>query len=191
MTEMTVAQLRPGQAFRVDLGASGHLDYRLIYANNCRAHVEPLERGKKSIVASDGSVLAEFCLPGGKVNIAPGTVCLPIGGLMDELDEMLGTDTAAPSSAREKHGSYDIFHAPRVGMPPMRPNTKRDQMLKLILAGTDSVTKLMAHFAMKRTLVLAHVWEMWNTNGWGYGVSGDKIVVTAPPVEDDGLGDLL
>lgn len=197
---MPVSRLQPGQAFRVDLCGYGHIDYRLLYANDCRAYVEPLMKTKRTIAKKDAlteltgeTVLAEFDAPGGRVNIAPSTACTPI--LEDGDDE----DLTGPCPYRSKPAvaaikikkTADIYHAPQIAKRPVRPKTTRAEMLAAIQGGMASLKKLAAKFEMKEGLVKAHIWEMWNSCGYGYSITGDAVEIEKPLGNDDGLEDLL
>lgn len=188
MNMTTVAKLQPGDAFRVDLLGLGHLDYRLIYVNDCRAYVEPLERSRKVIARKDPladllgeTVLAEFDAPGGRVNIAPLTQCTPI---IEE--EHAVTKTVNNIVVGKK---ADVHHDPQTPKRSLRQKTVRADMLAVLLGGEHSVEAIAVRFGMKRSLVLAHVWEMWNCHGYGYTVTGDTIVVEQPSSVD--VEDLL
>lgn len=166
---------RPGTTFRVC-----DIEYRLLYVNSCRAHVEPLARRTMKINKTDDltglETPVEFSMPSGRQNIAPGTMVEVLG--VDN-DDLLGI---APTRAERKTAGH-IGRAPQKPPRPLRPGTTRAKMLEYItddLTGSNKVSDVMAQFNMPRQLVLAHLYEMWNSCGWGYGVDGDNITMTEP-----------
>lgn len=187
---MQVCQLSPGQAFAVDLGPHGRIDYRLIYVNNCRAYVEPLMKKKKIIKDSlsdlTGETLAEFDAPGGRQNISPNTEVEPLDIEM----ERVGTidKDGGFVGAKSKRGERDF--PPKIQERPVRPNTTRARLLDALLAGETRIPALMKKFDMDRGLLVAHVHEMWKCHGYGYSVVGDAIKVV-PPLASDDVEDLL
>ncbi len=181
--EVSVGSLRPGTAFRVDLGRHGNLDYRLIRANDCRAWVEPLVGGQRQIKNSEGEVMAEFEDRSGRCNIAPATRCTVLEGV----PVMTNFEEKQRSRRGERH--YDAQPAGK----PVRPNTKRAKMLEMLLddpTGQTDINSIMLAFDMDRNLVVAHVHEMHVQHGYGYSVVGDTITIMEPlPAAD--LEDLL
>lgn len=199
---MTVSSLRPGTAFRIDLGRGQHLDYRLIYANDCRAYVEPMMRKKKTIARKDDVsdltgepvVLAEFEAPGGKVNIAPGTIVdeLLEAAPMDEDDDLTGAAPTKPAIkpvVHQKRGDRHFDPTPQTR--PVRPNTTRAEMLDALLKGEKSVAALAKKFGQKTSLTIAHIRELWKCHGYGYSIRDDKITITPPLPQNDDISDLL
>lgn len=190
---MTVSSLRPGTAFRIYLGPNSYLDYRLVYANECRAYVEPLMRSKRTIarknddlsdLTGEATVLAEFDAPsGGKVNIAPGT---EVDELLDQPDEDDDDLTGAPAKTRpviatqgqSKRGDRHFDPTPQAR--PVRPNTTRADMLAALIGGETSLAALAKKFGQKTSLTVAHIHEMWKCHGYGYTVKGDKVTIKQP-----------
>ncbi len=203
---MLVCQLQPGQAFRVGGSVEGfpdtpdfYTDYRMIRVGNGSAYVEPLGKIRRAIKSGDGETLAEFDSPSGnKMHISRETKCIPLDedGDEDLCGPRVGQDglvvpiEAKPSS--RKVAGADIHHPPQKAQRPVKPGSKREAILKDIQKGILSVDKLAEKHGMKRTLLLAHVWELWNSCGYGYTVVGDKLTIMAPVGhEDDDMGDLL
>lgn len=176
MSEVPLRSLSPGSTFMVDLGPHGRLDYRLLYVNDCRAFVEPLGRKVKQVKSND-DLLAEFEVPeGSRGNIAPGTMVT----MLEQCNDDLLGDAPVASRARATKAGV-ISHPPQKAKRPMRPKTTRAKMYEFItdpLIGEPSVKAVMAHFEMKKALVLAHIWTMWRDNGFGYTVDDDKIEIT-------------
>lgn len=168
-----VYKLRPGQAFRIWLGKSQYLDYRLIHSNECRAYVEPLNRRKLDILDD---------APGGRVSIAPSCECEIID---EELDEMMKNTTGAVKTTEKKKDAIAKRGADRKFEPakqtrPVRAGTIRADLLAAMEAGNSDIPKLMKQFDMARSLLIAHVHEMHKCHGYGYSVVGDVVKIVRP-----------
>lgn len=168
-----VNRLRPGQAFRIWLG-SDYLDYRLIHVNECRAYVEPLHRGRKADILEDS--------PGGRVNITPSCDCEIIDEELNEIMKSTPTATAAPAKKKEDKTprSADRKFAPEKQERPVREGTIRAKLLAALESGKTGIPKLMKEFDMPRSLLVAHVHEMWKCHGYGYSVTGDVVKIVRP-----------
>lgn len=176
-----VYNLKPGQAFRIWFGGpkNEYLDYRLIHVNDCRAYVEPLYRRKTDIL--DDAVPGER----GRVNITPYVDCEIID---EELDKIMKTQTAATpkkeTTAKEKTDrtprGADRKFEPKKQERPVREGTVRAKLLAAIESGKSDIPKLMKEFDMGRSLLVAHVHEMWKCHGYGYSVTGDVIKIVKP-----------
>lgn len=209
---MFVRQLSPGQAFRTGGALEGfpdtpdyYTDFRLLYVSDCRAYVEPLGRVKRKITKKDEfsdltgreETLAEFDSPGGtRGNISSGTICVPLGD--DGEEDLAGprprndfgpTTGGLRATLIKKPAGADIHHPPQAPQRAVRPGTVREKVLLLIKSDGKSVDRMAEKLGMKRTLFLAHVYELWNSCGYGYTVIGDKVVIQEP-IGDD-AGDLL
>jgi hypothetical protein len=173
-----VRTLRPGQIFRIDFGKKyPPMDYKLIYVNECRAYVEPLRRGK-DIDILDSS-------PGGRVSIAPACECEIID---QELEAMMKSDTAPAATTKSATAtkpaktrvSGDRKFEPKKQERPVREETIRAKLLAAIESGKTDINKLMKEFGMGRSLLIAHVHEMWKCHGYGYSVVGDTVKIVKP-----------
>lgn len=169
----TVIRLQPGQAFRLWIWKNQYVDYRLIHVNECRAYVEPLNRGKKTDILEDA--------PSGRVSIAPNIECEVID---EELNEIMKNTTAtttktATAKTPAMRGA-DRKYEPKKQERPVRQGTIRAKLLAAIEGGNHDVSKLMKEFDMTRSLLVAHVHEFWNCHGYGYSVTGDVVKVTRP-----------
>lgn len=175
-----VKTLSPGQAFRIwiDERKNQYIDYRLIHVNECRAYVEPLHRAKKVDILEDSPGY------GGRVSIAPMAECEIID---EELNELMKTNTTVTettkkkdtSSTRAPRGADRKFEA-RKQERPVRQGTIRADLLAAIEGGESNIPKLMKKFGMSRSLLVAHVHEMWNCHGYGYSVTGDIVKIVKP-----------
>ncbi len=167
-----VYKLRPGDAFRVELGGKYRpLDYRVIYVNECRAYVEPLTRHRDILEDSAG----------GRVNIAPNTECEIID---EELEMIMGTTPSTTvtktGSAKAKRISGDRKFESKKQERPVREGTIRADLLAALESGKTDINKLMKEFGMARSLLIAHVHEMWKCHGYGYSVVGDVVKISKP-----------
>ena len=198
---MLVSQVRPGQTFRVGGKLEGFQDgpgyswdFRMIRVGMGSAYVEPLGRVKKKITKKDEfsdltgreEVLAEFDSPtGGKIHISRESRCIVLDEGNDDEDLTGPRPEQVPKpAATKKPSGADIHHDPQAPQRAVRPGTVREKVLKLILAGGKGVDKMASELDMKRTLFLAHLWELHNSCGYGYTVTGDKVLLV-PPVGDD------
>lgn len=180
MTTTTVSQLSPGQAFRVDLGPAGHLDYVLMYSNNCRARVKSMARTKRTITRRDDlsdltgeapAVVAQFDAPGAETDISPGTECAPleVAERSDDIDDLLGT-APAPRAARKA--------ATPGATRPLDPATKRGRVVGMLAAG-KTFQQVCAELGINRGCALSHLSDARKFNGVQYAVDGDRAKVTA------------
>jgi len=170
----TIIRLQPGQAFRLWIWKNQYVDYRLIHVNECRAYVEPLNRGKKADILED--------VPGGRISIAPNVECEIID---EELNDIMKTTNVTTTTAAAKKTApttrgADRKYEPRKQERPVRQGTIRAKLLAAIEGGNHDIPKLMKEFGMARSLLVAHVHEFWNCHGYGYSVTGDVVKVTRP-----------
>jgi len=167
-----VSKLKPGDAFRVDMGSHNPLDYRLIRVNNCRAYVEPLRRQKQIDILEDS--------PGGRVNISPNCEC-------EQIDEELETIMKSATMAKEtttkttkatvtKRRSHDPGKQER----PIREGTVRAKLLAALESGNVNIPKLMKELDMLRPLLLSHIHELWRCHGYGYSITDDVVKLVKP-----------
>lgn len=189
---MQVAQLEPGDCFRVDYGRHGHEDFRLIYVNQCRAYVEPLMKKKTIIKKSELSDIlgdqVEFETKSGKVNIAPATECEKLN-----VTDVADSPDAAPGEAYVPRKRGESSEPARAWIKPVRPGTVREKVLALLCDGKAHPLEASAKkLEMDKNLLVAHVKEAAKQNGHGYKVSGDTIAVF-PPLADNSedLSDII
>ena len=169
---MQVSQLAPGSAFRVDLGPSGHIDYRLVYKTNCGAYVEYMKKTKKKIKHADPladltgeeTTTTEIEAAAGATTISLGTECEPLVEEID-IDDLVGD---APRKARAKTTG---------GKRELKPATKRGQVVAMLSAG-KTVSHVCEKLGIKRTCCMSHLSDARKFNGVTYEVSGEKVKVT-------------
>lgn len=180
-----LSRLSAGQAFRVWIWRNHYVDYKLIHVNECRAYVEPLNRGKKTDILEDA--------PGGRVSISPNIECEIID---EELDEIMKpttgpkntggaaagnkTTTTTPAKGPKATRNSDRKYDSRKQDRPVRQGTIRADLLAAIEGGNSDIPKLMKQFNMARSLLVAHVHEMWNCHGYGYIIQGDVVKIIKP-----------
>lgn len=168
---MLVRNLQHGDRFIIDLGRYGRQEYKLIYANDCRAYVEPLKLLKRVQDPLDDE-------RGGRINISPNTVCVPYDA---DLEEFMGTTAAtAKKNNLPVRAAADRKFEAKKQERPVRENTIRAKLLAALLAGETNINKLTKTFEMSRSLLVAHVHEMWKCHGYGYSTVGDVIKVVPP-----------
>lgn len=191
MSTMLVSQLLPGQPFRVTLAPGDYLDYKLIHCNDCRAHVEPLGRVRKTIMRKEefddllgGAPLAEFDTHGGRVNIAPGTVCTLLNA-PDDLDDLFGLGVTVTITKQLRPALVPS------SLRALDPKTKRGQVVAMLAAG-KKVPAVCAALGIKRSCALSHMSDARKFNGVQYETDGDVVKVALPAAaKSDGLEDLL
>ncbi len=171
-----IRQLRPGQAFRIELGGRYKpLDYRVVYVNACRAYVEPLRKRSEMDILEDS--------PGGRVNISPDCECDIID---EELEMMMKSTPSTSTTARTATVNKMIGqkkkrdHEPRKQERPIREGTVRARLLAALNSGNTAVPKLMKELAMSRSLLLSHIHELWRCHGYGYSVTDDAVKLIKP-----------
>ncbi len=168
----TVSMLKPGDAFRIDLGPHKPMDCRLIYVNFCRAYVEPLRHGRVDILEDS---------PGGRINISPNCECDKID---EELENIMKSGTTATGSTATKTNRIakgaDRKFDPKKQERPVREGTIRAKLLAALESGKTDVNKLMKEFNMSRSLLIAHTHEMHKCHGYGYSVVGDVLKIVKP-----------
>lgn len=185
-----VRQLKPGDIFRVDFYRNQYRDYRLIYANDCRAYVEPIKKERDALDDDEEHRT-------GKINISPLTECTM---LVDaELEEFMSTPTTTgkkkgtivttvtqtktpKSNNLPKKTRGDRELKPFKMERPVRENTIRAKMIEAIMqaGGTVSISKFAKKFEQVESLFVAHVHEMHKCHGYGYAIVGDNLKLTAP-----------
>lgn len=170
VAKMTINKIRPGQAFRIWLG-NKHLDYRLIHVNECRAYVEPLHHKKLDILEDS---------PGGRVSVTPNCECEIIDEELENTMKHATATTATTISKKKSSRGGDRKYDPKKQTRPVRQGTIRADLLAALESGETSIPKLMKKFGMARSLLIAHVHEMWNCHGYGYSVTGDAIKIVKP-----------
>ncbi len=173
---MVVRQLNPGQEFRINLGPYGNLEYRLLYANECRAYVEPLKKVRRTVVTSDLMETAEFETSAGRINIAPTTECEMIDS---ELEEMMGKRKAqAPPAGKTKTEKAPRQPSGPLGSKPLNPDTKRGKIIAMLKDGKtiDAAAKAVD---VNRGCLMSHLSDARKFNGIEHSkLDGDKVKIT-------------
>ena len=96
-----------------------------------------------------------------------------------------GTTPAAAATPAKKKGAVPAKAADRKFDPkkqerPVRGGTIRAKLLAALESGKTDIPKLMKEFDMARSLLVAHVHEMWKCHGYGYSVVGDVVKIVKP-----------
>lgn len=188
-------QLRGGERFVEDLRPGDSFDtcgtrYRLIRLGPGSAYVEPTAKTKRRVVRRDADMLdadIEFETSGGRTHIALLTVCIPVDILDDDYeiknDKEENRDMSAaknPNNDLPIKKAADRHFDPKKQERPVREKTIRAELLAAMEAGETNIDKLMKKFNMVRSLLVAHVHEMWKCHGYGYSVVGDTIKIVKP-----------
>ena len=187
MAELAVRRLGIGDTFRVNLGPHGHIDYRLLFKNDCRAYVKPLERKTRQIKSAEG-VLAEFEKPGDPINISPETQVTLLEKQMDEdliggdeFDDLIGDAPARPKVAVAPRASAKNGKpAAAKLLKSCKPETKRGRLLALMVAGEQRFSALEKKMEMKRNEIITYCSEMNRDYGIGYTVGENLVTIHLP-----------
>ncbi len=186
-TEVSVRRLSPGDAFRVDMGCSGHLDYRMIYTTAGRAYVKPLGRREYQIKDADGAVLAEFGKPGDPVNISLETQVILLEKAMEDEEDLIGIGPATGGPAPAKTARVTKITSSKNGktpaarlLKPCKPETKRGRLLALMVAGEQRFGVLEKKMEMKRNEIITYCSEMNRDYGIGYTVGDATVTIQLP-----------
>ncbi len=178
-----VSTLVPGTRF-----TAGGAEYKLLYSNDCRAYVQIMTTRQVKIQKEDGQ-FAEWDAPGGKVNIAPGTV---VDEILAEGSGKVGEEAKAVGKRGGKPAQTPLKPAKRGG--------KRGKVLEFFMTN-KSVDAGLEELGIKRPLLMSHLYEINRDHGVGYTVEGDRITLEMPPgvtdpfapsegVADIGIGDI-
>jgi hypothetical protein len=186
---MLVKHLKPGETFSVDIFRE-KLRYKLIYANECRAYVEPIGARKKNMDPLDENEKRA----GGRVNISPDTECLvdwedfpddSNDDFLEENDDFMGTtkntngQAAAPAKKKTRGTGYRHCD-PTKQERPIKEGTIRANLMNSIKAGENTIPKLMKKFGMAKPLLYSHINDFNRANGYGYTIENDLVTIIKP-----------
>lgn len=169
MTEVPISNLPVGSVCRSEFIDT---DFRLVFVNQCRALVEPVRRQRREIKDHEGAVIAEFDSPGGRYNISPGTLVVPVA---DNEHRSVSTAPGSPSMP-PRRGSGKPAQVP---LRQANPATKRGRLFALLLespTGDSNIKTLMSAMAMERSAVMTYLFETWRDHGMGYQMLNDDVV---------------
>ncbi len=188
MGQLVVSQLNPGQKFRTGGLLAGwpeepgfYWDYKLIYATQHRAYVEPLMK-RKTRINED----VEFESGSGRVNISSSVPCIPLDD--DGEEDLFGPRTAEQLEAAPRTKTVRaLASAKPLGSAPLNPATKRGKLVDMFLKGY-TVSRVCEELGIKRGCAMSHLSDARKFNGVAYELNGEKVKIsykTAAPVEEE------